>query len=59
MTDEMITEVAHQFDVGGIFLHAKPFGGGHINDTFLAVFDEGGAEGCCIIQRINHGIFNG
>ncbi len=57
ITDEMILEVAQQFDVGGIFLHAKPFGSGHINDTFLAVFDIGGSEECVIIQRINHDVF--
>lgn len=57
ITDEMIMEVAQQFDVGGIFLHAKPFGSGHINDTFLVVFDIAGSKGCVIIQRINHNIF--
>lgn len=57
MIDEMIAKVAQQFDICGNFMHAKPFGSGHINDTFLTVFDEGAAEVCCIIQRINHDIF--
>lgn len=57
LTDEMIAKVAQQFDVGGIFGHAEPFGSGHINDTFLAVFDKDGTERCCIIQRINHDVF--
>lgn len=57
MTDEITAEVPRQFDVGADFLHAKPFGSGHINDTYLAVYNKGGAESCYIIQRINHNIF--
>lgn len=57
MSVELIEAVACQFDIGGIFRHARQFGSGHINDTFLAVFDEGGSEGRYIIQRINHSIF--
>ena len=57
MNAELISAVACQFDISGIFLHARQFGSGHINDTFLAVFDEGGSEGGYVIQRINHGIF--
>ena len=52
-----ISEIAKQFVLSGNFINSKPFGSGHINDTFLTVFDEGGAEGCYIIQRINHEVF--
>ena len=57
MNAESLAKVAGQFDICGIFLRGKQFGNGHINDTFLAVFDEGGKEGCYIIQQINHDIF--
>jgi hypothetical protein len=50
-------QIANQFVLSGIFISSKPYGSGHINDTFLTVFDEGGIEGCYIIQRINHEVF--
>ena len=48
---------ARQFETRGNFVAATPYGSGHINDTFRAVFDRGGAEMHFILQRINHNIF--
>jgi hypothetical protein len=48
---------ALQFAAGGGFLDAQPYGTGHINDTFRAIFAQGGVERPMILQRINHNIF--
>lgn len=46
-----------QFDFTGEVSELKPFGNGHINDTFLAVITDGEKEQKLILQRINHEIF--
>jgi hypothetical protein len=48
---------ACRFAILGDFLGALPYGNGHINDTFAAVFDQGGTEVRYILQRINSRIF--
>ena len=35
---------ACRFAILGDFLDAQPYGNGHINDTFAAVFDQGGTR---------------
>jgi len=49
--------VARQFQIEGEFIEAAPHGSGHINDTYCAEFDRGGARARYILQRINHNIF--
>jgi len=49
--------VVQQFPLSGEFLTEDPYGSGHINDTYCAVFDQGGARVRYIVQRINHHIF--
>jgi hypothetical protein len=49
--------VTGQFQTDGRFLEAASYGSGHINDTYCAVFDRGGARVRYIVQRINHNIF--
>ena len=49
--------VARQFQISGEFLEAAPYGSGHINDTYCAVFNQGGTRSRHIFQRINHNIF--
>ena len=49
--------VARQFQISGEFLHAEPYGSGHINDTYCALFDRAGTQARYILQRINHSIF--
>ena len=49
--------VAAQFRLYGEFLGAEPYGTGHINDTYCATFDQGGAPVRYILQRINHSVF--
>ena len=49
--------VARQFSIEGEFLHAGPYGSGHINDTYCVVFNQGGTRVRYLCQRINHNIF--
>jgi Ser/Thr protein kinase RdoA (MazF antagonist) len=52
-----VAAVAREFEISGSFVDAKPYGSGHINDTYRAVFDDGGVEKHAILQRINHNVF--
>jgi Phosphotransferase enzyme family len=52
-----IQAVAREFEISGQFLSAEPYGSGHINDTYCAVFDQGGTPIRYIHQRINHNVF--
>jgi hypothetical protein len=52
-----IGAVARHFEICGEFLEAKPYGSGHINDTYRAFFDVGGVQTPSILQRINHNVF--
>ncbi|HUN85985.1 MAG TPA: aminoglycoside phosphotransferase family protein [Terracidiphilus sp.] len=49
--------VARKFQVEGEFVSAAPYGSGHINDSYCAVFDRGGQPVRVILQRINHHVF--
>lgn len=48
---------ARHFQISGTFIGATPYGSGHINDTYCAVFHEAGVPVRYLLQRINHGIF--
>jgi aminoglycoside phosphotransferase (APT) family kinase protein len=48
---------ARAFDIEGDFLGASPYGSGHINDTYRAVFRRNGTMPRYLLQRINHRIF--
>jgi hypothetical protein len=48
---------ARQFQICGEFVEARPYGNGHINDTYRVVFRQGSAPAFYILQRINHHIF--
>jgi hypothetical protein len=53
-----VRQVASYFQIHGAFQEAAPYGSGHINDTYCAVFDQAGKPVRYIFQRINHNIFN-
>jgi len=53
-----VRTVASDFRIDGHFLHAEPYGTGHINDTYCAVFDQGGTRVRYIFQRINQHVFH-
>ncbi len=52
-----VRAVAAQFELPGQFISAMPYGSGHINDTYCAIFEQGGSRARYILQRINHLIF--
>ncbi len=52
-----VRRITAQFHIHGDFVDAQPYGSGHINDTYCAVFDQGAARVRYIVQRINHNIF--
>ena len=52
-----VRSVASQFQVYGEFVSAEPYGSGHINDTYCAVFNQGGTPVRYILQRINLNVF--
>jgi Ser/Thr protein kinase RdoA (MazF antagonist) len=56
-TGRNVAAAARQFEIDGDFLEAKPYGSGHINDTYVVSFREGGAPARHILQRINQKVF--
>ena len=53
----VVKEIATHFDIWGDYLWCERYGSGHINDTFLTVFNQAGYQVRYIIQRINTNIF--
>jgi hypothetical protein len=53
----LAANAARKFQFDGEFSSATPYGSGHINDTYSAVFDRSGTPVRFILQRINTGIF--
>lgn len=53
-----IDDVAAQFAIEGTLKEKTPYGNGHINDTFLLVYElSDGSQKQYILQRMNHSIF--
>ncbi len=52
-----VGSVARAFQIRGKFASATPYGSGHINDTYCAVFHQEAGAVRFILQRINHIIF--
>ena len=53
-----IDEVIGQFQMEGKAVEKKPYGNGHINDTFLVVCETPeGKKKRYILQKMNHSIF--
>ncbi len=50
-------EAIKGFAIFGDFVDVKPYGTGHINDTFLATFDQAGTPVRYTLQHINTNIF--
>ncbi len=49
--------VIHQFTIPGAYLESRPYGSGHINDTFVAAVSQAGTRVRYILQRVNERIF--
>ena len=54
---ERLRAVAEAFAIAGRWVSSAPYGNGHINETLVAVFDEGGRETRYLHQRINRRVF--
>lgn len=54
---ETLKTVADRFEVEGDFVRARPYGSGHINDTYLGQWLVAGKPVHYVLQRINHDIF--
>jgi hypothetical protein len=52
-----ISSIASNFAIFGDYISAVRHGGGHINDTYAATYDQGGSRVRYIIQRVNHDVF--
>jgi aminoglycoside phosphotransferase (APT) family kinase protein len=52
-----VRSVATQFDLRGECLDARPYGSGHINDTYAVTINQAGTPVRYILQRINHTVF--
>ena len=48
---------AHEFQIDGDLIDVAPYGSGHINDTYCAVYRQAGVRVRFIVQRINTAIF--
>lgn len=57
LTPETIDNAIAAFRLEGAPRGARPYGNGHINDTFLVVCDDAGKEKRYILQRMNRSIF--
>lgn len=51
-------KILQNFELNGEFISCEPYGNGHINQTFVAVFDEGGKSVRYILQKINAKLFD-
>ncbi len=49
--------ITRNFRIAGRFLSAKPYGSGHINDTYIAWWERDGVRLRTLHQRINHQVF--
>jgi Ser/Thr protein kinase RdoA (MazF antagonist) len=52
-----VGSAASVFEICGQFVDAAPYGSGHINDSYSAVFQCGAGRSRYLLQRINHHIF--
>lgn len=52
-----LRHIASLFDMRADFVHAHPYGSGHINDTYCAWYDQAGLRVRFIHQRVNSNVF--
>ncbi len=46
------------FKIEGTFISCEPYGNGHINQTFVAIYEINGKTKRYVVQRINHKLFD-
>jgi hypothetical protein len=57
MSQPDLRAIGARFQILGAFVHAQPYGTGHINDTFAATYDQAGTVVRYIHQRLNAHVF--
>ncbi len=56
-SSEQLRQVVNGFQAWGDFIDARPYGSGHINDTYQVTARLAGTPVRYLLQRINHAIF--
>lgn len=54
MADQSVEAIVSKFNIQGKVVTARPFGSGHINDTYRVITDTGNNY---LLQKINHFVF--
>ena len=57
MEGKDIKDIGGQFQIEGEFIEARPHGSGHINDTYLGIYNTIRGVKRFVHQRINHNVF--
>lgn len=57
MNNTAVGTIAREFNMKGFLVDTRPYGNGHINDTYLVRYNDGGKITKYIIQRINTDVF--
>lgn len=52
-----VESIIPRFQIPGAYLESRPYGSGHINDTFVAACSHAGTRVRYILQRVNERIF--
>lgn len=52
-----LAPIARQFQIYGDFVSAAPYGSGHINETYAAIYNQSGVKIRYIFQRMNTNVF--
>ena len=53
-----LKNILDKFLINGEFVSCEPYGNGHINRTYLAIYNENGARKRYILQKINSKLFD-
>ena len=56
--NDIFSQITAYYGFGGILKSADPFGNGHINDTFLLVYEQDGRTDRYVLQKINKYVFH-
>ncbi|MEY2409891.1 MAG: hypothetical protein QOF48_2561, partial [Verrucomicrobiota bacterium] len=55
--ESKLLEISRQFHIYGDLLHAEPCKIGHINETYIATYSQGGVQVRYVLQKINTNVF--
>ncbi|MFM1769807.1 MAG: hypothetical protein RJA22_2336 [Verrucomicrobiota bacterium] len=55
--ESKLLEISRQFHIYGDLLHAEPCKIGHINETYIATYHQGGIQVRYVLQKINTSVF--